>query len=54
MKKSIGAEKSTLVREANAAFGAAAAASGSASPPCATWVAEAMTIFCAGQIISQN
>jgi len=42
------------VRDARAAFGAAPAASGNASPPALIWSLEAMTIFWFGQIISQT
>ena len=41
----IGAEKRVFVLEAKAAFGAATAASGNASFPSATALAEVMTIF---------
>src|SRR4051794_11695970 len=54
MKKSIGIEKSVLVREARPALAPAAAASGSALPPAATAVVDAMTIFWLGQMMNQT
>ena len=54
MRYSIGMEKSVFVREARAAFGAAAAASGFGSlPACTPWLDSTM-IFWFGQMISQT
>src|SRR5437870_2477153 len=50
MKKSIGIEKTTLVREARNARRPAAAAAGFAWPPLAAATADAMTIFWFAQI----
>jgi len=54
MKNSIGSENKVLVRDASPALARAAPASGKASPPTATCSAEAMTIFCFGQMISHT
>ena len=54
MKNSIGIESSVLVRDAHAAFRAAAGAFGRASPPVAVASALAMKIFWFGQMIPQT
>src|SRR3990167_3310711 len=54
MKNSIGIESRVFVRDAKPARCPLAAASGIAWPPFATWVAEAMTIFWAGQMMNQT
>src|SRR5512139_2544051 len=54
MKKSIGIEKSVLVRDAMPAFAPRAAAAGFAWPPDATVFAFAITTCCAGQITNQT
>src|SRR5437867_7648920 len=54
MKKSIGTENTTLVRDARKARRPAAAAAGFAWPPPAAATAEAITTCCFGQITSQT
>src|SRR5438309_9429835 len=54
MKKSIGMENTTLVRDARNARRPATAAAGLAWPPPAAATAEAITIFCFGQITAQT
>ena len=54
MKKSIGIEKSVLVRDATPARAPRGPAAGSASPPAATFSAFAITTCCAGQITNQT
>src|SRR2546428_11832061 len=54
MKKSIGTENTTLVRDARKARRPAAAAAGFAWPPPAAATAEAITACCFGQITSQT
>src|SRR5207245_2666681 len=54
MKKSIGTENTTLVRDARNARRPAAAAAGLAWPPPAAATAEAITICCFGQITAQT
>src|SRR3990172_8735708 len=54
MKKSIGMEKRTLVREATPARPPAPAAAGLAGLPAAVSMALAITIFCFGQITNQT
>src|SRR5436309_13889110 len=54
MKKSIGTENTTLVRDARNARRPAAAAAGLAWPPPAAATAEAITTCCFGQITAQT
>jgi hypothetical protein len=54
MKKSIGIEKSVLVRDARPARAPRAAASGIAAPPPATCSADLITTCCAGQITNHT
>src|SRR3989442_6838580 len=54
MKKSIGTENRTWVRDARTARRPAAAAAGLAWPPPAAATAEAITICCFGQITAQT
>ncbi len=54
IQRSIGIENNVFVLDANPALAVESAASDKVSPPSATWLVEAITTCCLGQIINQT